>query len=158
MPQPNLAAFQYSVPERFVVLVGTNVLNQVKSISGSTEADVPETVVRRIGEATAYTIRRAPQYSSTAEIELYDEIDLQDWLRLTGNASATAGASIDVNNTVTITVELYNAAGDKKAWHVLQGAYVTADTFPRVDADTSPATATIRLQSDSKWVHYVSTT
>lgn len=155
MPQPNLAAFQYSVPERFVVLVGTTVLNQVKSISGETTVDYPDTTVRRVGDAVAYSIRRTPRYSSTCEIELYDEIDLQDWLKLTGNTSAMSGASIDVTKLVNITVELYDNAGVKKRWHVLSNAWVTSDTFPRVDADTVPATATIRLQSDERWVHYV---
>lgn len=158
MPQPNLAAFQYSPPERFVVLVGTNVLNQVKSISGETTVDIAKETVRRIGDAMAYTLSSTPSYSSTCEIELFYEIDLQDWLRLTGNTSATSGAMVDATKTVTITVEVYDNAGNKKAWHVLANAYVTSDTFPRVDADTTPATNTIRLESNERWVHYVSTT
>jgi hypothetical protein len=156
MAQPTLAAFQYSSSDRFVVLVGTTVLNQVKSITGETTVDYPETTVRRIGDAQAYLLYRTPSYQSTCEIELYDEIDLQDWLALTGNTSATSGASIDVTKTVTITVELYDNAGTKKRWHVLSGAWVASDTFPRVDADTMPASSTIRLQSAGRWVHYTS--
>lgn len=157
MAQPSLETFQYSEPESFVVRVGTGtgtvgMLHQVKSVTCTTNSDYPKTTVRRIGEATATTLRGTPEYNSTCEITWYDEPDVEDWLALAGQSSPSSGVSLDVTDTVTVQVELY-VSGTLTLWHYLTGAWVATDTFPTVDADTTPITNSIRLESDARWVH-----
>lgn len=157
MAQPSLETFQYSEPESFVVRVGTGtgtvgMLHQVKSVSGVTNSDVPKSTVRRIGESTATTLRGTPEYNSTCEITWYDEPDIEDWLALTATATPASGVRIDSSATVTVQIELY-VSGTLTLWHYLTGAFVTSDTFPTVDADTTPITNTIRLESDARWMH-----
>lgn len=157
MAQPSLETFQYSEPESFVVRVGTGtgtvgMLHQVKSVSGATTVSRPKTTVRRIGEAVANVFRGTPELASTCSITWYDEPDIEDWLALAGESSPSAGVSIDGNSSVTVQVELY-VGGTLTLWHYLTGCVVTTDTFPVVDADTTPITNTIELESDVAWVH-----
>ena len=157
MAQPTIETFQYAEPESFVVRVGTGtgtigMLHQIKSISGTTTADYPSTDVRRIGDSVATTLRGTPKYNSTCEIEWWNEPDIEDWLALAGQATPASGVSIDVADTVTIRVEEY-VAGTLTLWHTLTGAFVTSDTFPRVDAETTPVSHTMTLESDAKWIH-----
>lgn len=160
MAQPSLETFQYAEPENFVVRVGTGtgtvgMLHQVKSVTGTSTADYPKQTVRRIGESVANTLRGTPEYNSTCEITWYDEPDIEDWMALTGTSSPSAGVKIDATTTVTVQIELY-VSGTLTLWHYLTGAFVTSDTFPTVDADTTPITNTIRLESDVRWVHKTS--
>lgn len=157
MAQPSLETFQYAEPESFVVRVGTGtgtvgMLHQIKSVTGTTTAEIPSSDVRRIGDSTATVIRSTPKYNSSCEIEWFDEPDIEDWLALTGQSSPTAGVSINAATTVTVQIELY-VSGTLTLWHYLTGAFVTSDTFPRVDADNTVTSNTMTLESDAKWIH-----
>lgn len=155
MAQPTMETFQYTEPENYIVRVGTGtgtvgMLHQVKSVSGTTNADYPKQSIRRLGDATAATIRGTPEYNSTCAIEFFDESDVEDWLAVTGQATPSGGVSLDVTDTVTIQVELY-VGGTLTKWHYLTGAWVESDTFT-MDADTVPVMGSISLVSDAKWI------
>lgn len=157
MAQPALETFQYAEPDEFVVRVGTGtgtvgMLHQIKSVSGTTTASKPSTSVRRIGDSSATIIRGTPEYNSTCEITWFEEPDIEDWLALAGQSTPASGVSIDANDTVTIQVERY-VGGTLTLWHYLTGAWVTNDAFPNVDADTTPVTNTMSLESEVQWVH-----
>lgn len=157
MTQPSLETFQYAEPEEFVVRVGTGtgtvgMLHQIKSISGTTTASKPSTSVRRVGDSSATVIRGTPEYHSTCEVTWWEEPDIEDWLALAGQASPASGVSIDANDTVTIQVERY-VSGTLTLWHYLTAAWVSNDAFPTVDADTTPVSNSMTLESDNPWVH-----
>lgn len=157
MAQPTLETFQYAEPEEFVVRVGTGtgtvgMLHQIKSVSGTTTATKPSTSVRRIGDSNATVLRGTPEYRSTCEITWWDEPDIEDWLALSGQSSPTTGVSIDANDTVTLQVEQY-VSGTLTVWHYLPSAWVSNDAFPTVDADTTPVSNSMTLESDARWVH-----
>lgn len=157
MAQPTLETFQYAEPDEFVVRVGTGtgtvgMLHQIKSIAGTTTATKSQQTVRRIGDTQATTIESTPEYQSTCEITWWEEPDIEDWLAIAGQSSPASGVTIDANDTVTIQVERY-VGGTLTLWHYLPGAWVTNDAFPTVDADTTPVSNTISLQSTARWTH-----
>lgn len=157
MAQPTLETFQYAEPEEFVVRVGTGtgtvgMLHQIKSVSGTSTASKSKTSVRRIGDSEATVIVGTPEYNSTCEIVWWEEPDIEDWLALAGQSSPASGVSIDANDKVTVQVERY-VSGTLTLWHYLTGAWVSNDAFPNVDADTTPVSNTMTLESEARWVH-----
>lgn len=152
MPQPALPTFDYRLPQYFVVRIGTGtgtvgVLGQVKSVSGRTTANRNKQTFPRVGSSTIPTAYSAADYESTCDILLYAQGTPTDYLAATGDSSP---ATLDVANTVTIRVEVYNDAGSiAHSWQLPSAAPVEAgfDIAADGDAGTTP----LRFTSASVW-------
>lgn len=158
MAVPTLPSFDYREPENFVVRIGTasgtstsGILGQIRSVSGRTTANRSKKTFRRVGSATATTEFGSADYSSTCDITFWSQTDLVDYLAATGDATP---ATLDVDNAVTISVEMYDAAGNSSVVWRLTGAAPMEGGFD-IDADGDAGSDTVRFESTDKWTTYV---
>ena len=160
MALPALATFDYREPENFIVRIGTatgtstaGVLSQVRTVSGRTTANRTKKTFRRVGSSTATTDFGSADYSSTCDITFWSQTDLVDYLAATGD---TSPASLDVDTTVQINVEMYDSVGALTVtWKLLAAAPMEAGFD--VDADGDAGQDTLRFESVNKWTATVAT-
>lgn len=153
MAQPSLPSFDYRAPENFIVRIGTGtgtngVLGQVKSVSGRTTANRTKRVYRRVGSSIAVSKFGTPDYQSTCDLTLYSQNAAIEYMSATGDASP---AELDVENEVTIRVEVYDDGGAISHSWQLDGAAPVESGFD-VDSEATEGTTPLRFESANKWV------
>ncbi len=158
MAQPTLETFQYAAPENIQVRIGTssvitattdtsNILNQVRSVSGRTTADKPKRSIKRLGGSPSIYYGKA-EYESTFDIELIVEPDAEDYLVATNDSTP---AELTADTATNIQVLVYDTSGNLKVVRHLIDAYPVDDGFDAT-ADADTATMTVSFKSANKWI------